>query len=159
MVDWDRVFEDAEWFHWTGITPAISEGSTAVCKEAIAKAREKGITVSTDLNYRKNLWKWGKEAREVMPDLVSGCDIIPGNEEDAEKSLGIVPEGVDVEKGKVEAEAYRSVSEQIMERFPRCKKVITTLRGSVNGNHNTWSGVLMERKECLFKPTLTIQRD
>lgn len=194
MVDWNRVFEDAEWFHWTGITPAISESTAAVCKEAIAKAREKGITVSTDLNYRKKLWKWGKEAREVMPDLVSGCDIILGNEEDAEKSLGIVPEGVDVEKGKVEAEAYRSVSEQIMERFPRCQKVITTFRGSVSANHNTWSGVLWRfqhghrpgggetdgrrclrqgvqvnpvfssdrdnpRKACLFKPTLTIQRD
>ena len=150
MVNWDHVFEGATWFHWTGITPAISEGALNVLTEAIQKANEKGVTVSTDLNYRKNLWKWGKSAKEVMPALVSGCDIILGNEEDAEKALGITPEGVDVTSGHVEAEAYQSVSEQIMKQFPRCKKVITTLRGSISADHNTWSGVLWDGK-TLFK--------
>ena len=77
MIDWDEVFKDASWFHWTGITPAISEGAANVCLEAIQAANRLGITVSCDLNYRKNLWKYGKTAHEVMPELVAGCDIIP----------------------------------------------------------------------------------
>lgn len=156
MIDWDRVFDGAGWFHWTGITPAISEGAAAVCLEGIKAANAKGITVSCDLNYRKNLWKYGKTAGEVMPSLVEGCDVVLGNEEDAEKALGITPEGVDVTSGHVEAEAYRSVSEQIMKRFPRCKKVITTLRGSVSANHNSWSGVLFDGTNLYEAPTYQI---
>ena len=114
------------------------------------KCNEKGITVSCDLNYRKNLWKWGKKASEVMPDLVACTDIVLGNEEDAQMALGIKPEGVDVTGGKVDADAYLSVSKQIMARFPRCKKVITTLRGSINANHNMWKGVLYDGK-TLYK--------
>lgn len=147
MVNWDKVFEDASWFHWTGITPAISQGAAEVCLEAIKKATEKGITVSCDLNYRKNLWKYGKNAGEVMPELVAGTDIILGNEEDAAMVLGIHPEGVDVTKGHVEAAAYESVSKQIMKAFPRCQKVITTLRSSINANHNNWFGVLWDGKK------------
>ena len=150
MIDWDKVLEGAGWFHWTGITPAISEGAAEVCLEAVKKCNEKGITVSCDLNYRKNLWKWGKKASEVMPDLVACTDIVLGNEEDAQMALGIKPEGVDVSAGKVDADAYLSVSKQIMARFPRCKKVITTLRGSINANHNMWKGVLYDGK-TLYK--------
>jgi 2-dehydro-3-deoxygluconokinase len=156
MIDWDSVFAGVTWFHWTGITPAISEGAALACKEAIAAANKKGITVSTDLNFRKNLWKWGKKAPEVMPDLVSGCDIILGNEEDAEKVFGIHPKGVDVTSGHVEAAAYESVCRQMMEKFPRAKKVIVTLRGSVNANHNTWSGVLFDGKTLFEAPTYNI---
>ncbi|WP_372947210.1 PfkB family carbohydrate kinase [Mariniphaga sp.] len=156
MIDWDAVFEGATWFHWTGITPAISQNAAEVCLEAIKKANELGVTVSCDLNYRKNLWKYGKSAGEVMPDLVAGTDIILGNEEDAEKVLGIKPEGVDVTGGHVEGAAYESVSKQIMERFPECKKVITTLRGSVNANHNSWSGVLWDGKKLYEAPTYQI---
>jgi 2-dehydro-3-deoxygluconokinase len=156
MIDWDTVFEDAAWFHWTGITPAISQSAADVCLEAIKKANELGVTVSCDLNYRKNLWKYGKTAGDVMPELVAGTDIILGNEEDAEKVLGIKPEGVDVTGGHVEGAAYESVSKQIMERFPRCKKVITTLRGSVNANHNTWSGVLWDGQKLYEAPTYQI---
>lgn len=156
MIDWDQVFQDATWFHWTGITPAISQGAADVCIEAIKKANEKGITVSTDLNYRKNLWKYGKTAGEVMPELVQGCDVILGNEEDAAMVLGIHPEGVDVTGGHVEGAAYESVSRQIMKQFPRCKKVITTLRGSVNANHNSWSGVLWDGKKLYEAPTYQI---
>jgi 2-dehydro-3-deoxygluconokinase len=83
MIDWDQVFEGVTWFHWTGITPAISQGAADVCLEGIKKANEKGITVSTDLNFRKNLWNYGKKASDVMPELVAGCDVILGNEEDA----------------------------------------------------------------------------
>ena len=156
MVDWDVVFEGVTWFHWTGITPAISEGAALACKEAIEIANRKGITVSTDLNFRKNLWKWGKKAEEIMPDLVAGCDVILGNEEDAEKVFGIHPKGVDVTSGHVEAAAYESVCTQLMERFPRAKKVIITLRGSVSANHNTWSGVLYDGKTLFQAPTYNI---
>jgi 2-dehydro-3-deoxygluconokinase len=150
MIDWEKVLHKATWFHWTGITPAISESAAATCLEAITIANKKGITVSTDLNFRKNLWKYGKSARDVMPELVEGCDIILGNEEDAAMALGIGPEDVDVTNGHVSAEAYLSVSKNIMKAFPRCKKVITTLRGSINANHNTWSGVLYDG-DTLYK--------
>lgn len=156
MINWEKIFDDADWFHWTGITPAISQGAADVCLEAIKKANELGITVSCDLNYRKNLWKYGKKAGEVMPELVAGTDIVLGNEEDAAMVLGIHPEGVDVTGGKVEGAAYESVSKQIMERFPRVTKVITTLRGSVNANHNSWAGVLWDGKKLYESPTYQI---
>lgn len=156
MIDWDKVLNGATWFHWTGITPAISQGAADVCLEGIRMANNKGITVSCDLNFRKNLWKYGKTAGEVMPILVEGCDVVLGNEEDAEMSLGIKTEGIDVTAGHVEAAAYQSVSEQIMKKFPRCKKVITTLRGSVNANHNTWSGVLWDGKKLFEAPKYDI---
>lgn len=156
MIDWGKVLDGAGWFHWTGITPAISQGAADVCLEAILTANRMGITVSCDLNYRKNLWKYGKKASEVMPDLVAGTDIILGNEEDAAMVLGIHPEGVDVTAGHVEAAAYESVSKQIMAQFPRCKKVITTLRGSINANHNSWSGVLWNGTDLLVAPTYQI---
>ena len=146
MIDWDRVFEEADWFHWTGITPAISQGAADVCLEAIRAANRLGVTVSCDLNYRKNLWKYGKRADEVMPALVEGCDIILGNEEDAEKVFGIKPEGFDAtaRAGRVDAAKFESVCRQLMARFPRARKVIITLRGSINANHNTWGGVLFD---------------
>lgn len=144
MINWHEVLKDADWFHWTGITPAISQGAADACLEAIKVANELGVTVSTDLNYRKNLWKYGKSAAEVMPALVEGCDVILGNEEDAEKVFGIKPEGFDVTAtdGEVNAAEFESVCKQMIQKFPRAKKVIITLRGSINANHNTWGGVL-----------------
>jgi 2-dehydro-3-deoxygluconokinase len=144
MVNWREVFKEAQWFHWTGITPALSQGAADACLEAIKVANELGITVSTDLNYRKNLWKYGKTASEVMPALVEGCDIILGNEEDAEKVFGIKPANFDAAgtKGEVNAAEFESVCQQMMQKFPRAKKVIITLRGSINANHNTWGGCL-----------------
>lgn len=156
MVDWKKVFADAQWFHWTGITPAISQGAADVCLEALKVAKEMGITISCDLNYRKNLWKYGKRADEVMPELVKYCDVILGNEEDAEKALLIKPEGVNVEGGKVDADAYLSVSQQIMKRFSNAKKVITTLRSSINANHNNWAGVLYDGKTLYKSPEYQI---
>jgi len=156
MINWEQVFENTQWFHWTGITPAISQSAADALKEAIDVANRMGITVSTDLNFRKNLWKYGKKASEVMPDLVAGCDIILGNEEDADMVFGIKPEGVNVSGGHVDAAAYQSVCEQLMVRFPRAKKVIVTLRGSINANHNTWSGVLWDGKQLLKAPDYDI---
>lgn len=147
-IDWEEVLKGADWFHWTGITPAISQGAADVCLEAIKAANKLGVTVSTDLNYRKNLWNYGKSASEVMPELVAGCDVILGNEEDAEKVFGIKPEGFEVEHtgGEVDAAEFESVCKQMMQRFPRAKKVIVTLRGSINANHNTWGGCLYSDK-------------
>lgn len=156
MIDWEKVFEGADFFHWTGITPAISQGAADVCLEAIKKANELGVTVSCDLNYRKNLWNYGKTAGEVMPALVAGTDIVLGNEEDAAMVLDIHPEGVDVTGGHVEGAAYESVSKQIMAKFPRVKKVITTLRGSINANHNSWAGVLFDGEKLYESPQYQI---
>lgn len=147
MVDWEAVFEGADWFHWTGITPALSQGAADVCLEAIKAANRKGVTVSCDLNYRKNLWKYGRQASEVMPALVEGCDLILGNEEDAEKVFGIHAEGFDVREGKVDTEKFRTVCARLMERFPRARKVALTLRGSVNASHNTWGAVLFNGRD------------
>ena len=155
-IDWEKVFDGAGWFHWTGITPAISQGTADVCKEAIEAANELGLTVSCDLNYRKKLWQYGKTPGEVMPDLVKGCDVILGNEEDAEKVFGIKAEGVDVTGGKVEAAAYESVCRQLLDRFPKAKKAIITLRGSISASHNTWSGVLWDGKKLYSAPTYQI---
>ena len=158
MIDWDKVFEGADWFHWTGITPAISASAAEVCLEACQAANRLGITVSCDLNYRKNLWKYGKSASEIMPALVECCDVILGNEEDAEKVFGIKPEGFDVTAtgGEVEQAAFESVCRQMMERFPRAKKVIITLRGSINANHNTWGGVLFDGQTLYASPRYDI---
>jgi len=155
-INWDEVFDGATWFHWTGITPSISENAAQVCKEAVEAAAKHGVTISTDLNYRKKLWKWGKSAGEVMEDLVQHCDIILGNEEDAEMVFGIKPEGVDVHKGHVEGAAYESVGRQLMERFPKASKIIITLRGSISASHNTWSGVLWDGKKLYEAPTYQI---
>lgn len=146
MIDWKAVFKDVAWFHWTGITPAISQGAADACLEAVQVASEMGVTISTDLNYRAKLWKYGGDREKIMHDLTSYCDIILGNEEDAEKHFGIKPEGLDIttQGEHVKAEAFLSVCKQMMKRFPKAKKVITTLRGSLSASHNTWAGVLYD---------------
>jgi 2-dehydro-3-deoxygluconokinase len=155
-VKWENILKDATWFHWTGITPAISQGAADVCLEAIQIASRLGVTVSCDLNYRKNLWKYGKTAGEVMPELVKGSDIILGNEEDAEKVFGIRAAETDVTQGIIEVDAYEKVASELMIRFPKAEKVIITLRGSINADHNTWSGVLWNGRQLLKAPTYDI---
>src|SRR6185295_13329738 len=155
-IDWDKVFNGVTWFHWTGITPAVSEAAADECRTACEVAAKKGITISTDLNYRAKLWKWGKPAGEVMQDLVKHCDVILGNEEDAEMVFGIKPQGVDVKSGHVEGAAYESVGKQLMEKFPKAKKVIITLRGSISASHNSWAGVLWDGKKLFESPTYQI---
>lgn len=146
MIDWKTVFANTKWFHWTGITPAISQGAADACLEAVKMASEMGVTISTDLNYRAKLWKYDGDREAIMTELTSYCDIILGNEEDAEMHFGIKPEGLDVTKhgDQVKAEAFLSVCQQMMEKFPKAKKVITTLRGSISASHNTWAGVLYD---------------
>lgn len=146
MIDWDQVFDGASWFHWTGITPAISKSAADVCLEAVKIASERGITISTDLNYRSKLWQYGGNREAIMTELTSYCDIILGNEEDAEMQFGIKPEGLDIntQGNEVKAEAFLSVCKQMMKKFPRAKKVIITLRGSISASHNSWAGVLYD---------------
>jgi 2-dehydro-3-deoxygluconokinase len=156
MVDWKAVFQGADWFHWTGITPAVSEGAALACAEAIDVARQMGVTVSCDLNFRAKLWKWGKKAGEVMQGLVAGCDVAVGNEEDAEKVFGIKPPEADVASGKVVAEQFRYVCEKLAERFPNLKTVAVTLRGSISASHNTWSGALWHAGEFYTAPVYDI---
>jgi len=158
MIDWNKVFDGIEWFHWTGITPAISQSAADVCLEAVKVASAKGITISTDLNYRAKLWKYGVEPEEIMTELTSYCDIILGNEEDAEKHFGIKPEGLDIttQGHDVKAEAFLSVCQQMMEKFPKAKKVITTLRGSISASHNTWAGVLYDGETMFQSPQYQI---
>lgn len=144
-IDWQTIFKNADWFHWTGITPAISQNTAQVCMEASKAAKKAGVTISCDLNFRKKLWKYGKKSGEIMSGLVELADIAIGNEEDAEKVFGIKAPKTDVEKGKVEAKDYEFVAMKLIERFSNLKKVAITLRGSISASHNTWSGILYDR--------------
>ncbi len=156
MIDWKTIFSDASWFHWTGITPAISQGAAEVCLEAVKKAKEIGLTVSCDLNYRSKLWKWGKTAGEVMSELVRYVDVVVGNEEDADKIFGIKAPSVDITVGKIDAEKYLFVVERLKEEFPNLQKIAITLRGSISASHNTWSGVLYDGKTLYKAPVYQI---
>ena len=156
MIDWRQVLVEADWFHWTGITPAISQGTADVCLEAVQTAKEMGLTVSCDLNYRKKLWKWGKQPGEVMPELVSYCDVAIGNEEDAEKVFGIKASDTDVTSGKVEADRYLHVCQELNKRFSKLKTIAITLRGSISASHNSWSGVLWQDGAFYTAPTYDI---
>ena len=160
MIDWDKAFDGVEWFHWTGITPAISQSAADACLEAVKIAHKKGITISTDLNYRAKLWKYcdNSQRENIMTELTSYCDIILGNEEDAEMHFDIKPEGLTVQtQGKeVKAEAFLSVCKQMMKKFPKAKKVITTLRGSISASHNTWAGVMYDGTTMLKSPQYQI---
>lgn len=141
MIDWDEVFAEAGWFHWTGVTPAVSQGSFETLLEALNAAKKHNLTISCDLNYRAKLWNWGKTAQQAMPELVEYADVAIGNEEDAEKVFGIEAVGVDVLNGEVDAENYRQVCLTLINHFPNLKKVAITLRGSISASHNTWSAV------------------
>jgi 2-dehydro-3-deoxygluconokinase len=156
MFDWNSIFEGVEWFHWTGITPAISKNLADICLEAIKVAKKKNLTVSCDLNYRANLWKWGKKAAEIMPELVKYCDIAIGNEEDAEKVFGIKASDTDVRSGKLDPQKYRLVCEGLAKKFPNLKYISITLRGSISASHNTWSGILYDKKDIYFAPQYDI---
>jgi len=157
-IDWDKVFEGASWFHWTGITPALSQQAADTCKKAIQAAKRLGLTISCDINYRGNLWKYGKKASEIMPELVENCDIISGNEEDCEKVFGIKPEGFDAEQtnGNINSSTFVPVCREMMKRFPRCKKMVVTLRGAINANHNTWQGLLFNGETLYQSKTYDI---
>jgi len=148
-INWDKIFDGVAWFHISGITPAISLSVSELSLEAVKKARERRITISCDLNFRKKLWKYGKSAPEVMGELVKYVDIVIGNEEDCQKSLGIKVD-VDVESGELQTERYKGLTDKILKLYPNIKKIAITLRESHSANYNGWSAVLNNRKEFLI---------
>jgi 2-dehydro-3-deoxygluconokinase len=156
MIDWKTVFADATWFHWTGITPAISSGASEVCLEAAKTAKKMGLTVSCDLNYREKLWKWGKQPGEVMSELIQYADVAIGNEEDAERVFGIKAPNSDVTSGKVEKDQYLFVCENLAKRFLNLKTIAITLRSSISASHNNWSGVLWDQGNFYSGPVYEI---
>ncbi len=148
-IDWKKCFDGAGWFHITGITPAISESAAALSIEAARTAHEMGLTVSCDLNFRKNLWKWGKKASEVMPDLFRYTTIGIANEEDCQMSLGI-ESGADVHSGKLEHDQYRKLTDMVLKAYPNLKAIAVTLRESKSASHNGWSACLNNREQFLL---------
>lgn len=140
--DWDMLFDGVNWFHWTGINPALSDNMVQICEQACKKAKEKGITISCDLNFRKNLWS-SEKAQDVMSNLVQYVDVCIANEEDADKVLGIKVPNNNVESGKLNMTGYEHVAKEICERFG-CKKVAITLRESINASCNGWSGMIYD---------------
>ena len=143
-VNWDEVFSDVGWFHITGITPAISESAMRLSLESVKKAKEKSITVSCDLNFRKNLWKYGKDASEVMRELVKYVDVAIANEEDVQKSLGITTD-VNVESGELDREKYRELGNKVLETYPNLSMIAITLRESHSADYNGWAACLNDR--------------
>ena len=145
-VDWDKAFEDVEWMHISGITPAISESLMELSIESIKEAKKRNITVSCDLNYRKNLWKYGKNAQEVMSEMASYCDVLIANEEDVQKSLGITID-VDVESGEIDNSKYEILGNKILEKYPNTKLIAITLRESKSADTNGWSTCINNREK------------
>jgi 2-dehydro-3-deoxygluconokinase len=154
-VDWDAAFAGATWFHWTGITPALSEGAAEVTREAVEAAKRLGLTVSADLNYRSKLWS-RERAREIMTPLVEQVDVVVGNEQDAADVFGIEAGTSDVERGELDFGAYEDVARQLVERFT-LKMAAITLRESHSASENTWSACLFDGKKFLRSRAHRIQ--
>ena len=155
--DWDSLMQNVDWFHWTGINPALSDELAEICLEACKEAKKRGITISCDLNYRANLWS-SEKAQQVMPCLMPYVDVCVANEEDAEKVLGIKSADTDVATGKLNKAGYQQVAEQICGRFG-CKYVAITLRESYSANRNGWSAMLYNAAsgKSRFSKTYDIQ--
>ena len=145
-IDWDRAFEGVAWFHITGITPAISESAMELSLESVKEAKKRNITVSCDLNYRKNLWKYGKKASEVMRELAKYVDVAIANEEDVQKSLEITVD-VNVESGELDREKYRALGNKVLESYPNMKCIAITLRESHSADWNGWAACLNDGKD------------
>ena len=148
-IDWDRAFEGVDWFHITGITPAISESAMALSLESVREAKKRGITVSCDLNFRKNLWKYGKKAEEVMRELAKFVDVAIANEEDVQKSLGITTDVV-VESGSLDRMKYKALGDKVLATYPNMQMIAITLRESKSADSNGWAACLNDR-ECFYE--------
>lgn len=153
--DWDTIFENAAWFHWTGITPALGGELPDICLEACKAAKAHGVTISCDLNFRKKLWT-SAQANVVMSKLMPYVDVCIANEEDAKDVFGIEAAGTDIAAGKLSREGYRSVAEQLCARFG-FKAVAITLRGSISASDNDWAAMLYSDGEAYFSPTYHIR--
>lgn len=153
MIDWKTALADAQWFHFTGITPAISRSAADACLEAAEMAYKLGLTMSIDFNFRTKLWTYcdSHYMKEIMTKLTSYCDIIIGNEKDAENFFDIQPIPINDAQDEVnlKTQMFHSVSKQMMQKFPKTKKIITTIRGSISASHNSWMGLLYNGKEVI----------
>jgi len=149
VVNWDEGLSDTRWFHITGITPAISKTAAAISIEAVQAAKRAGATVSVDLNFRKNLWNWGSQPTDIMPNLVKHADVCIANEEDCQKCLGIEMD-IDVGSGHLDTDKYRTLAEKVLEAYGNLRQVAITLRESKSASHNTWSACLHNREEFLL---------
>jgi 2-dehydro-3-deoxygluconokinase len=145
-IDWDRSLAGAAWFHITGITPAISRSASELSLDAVRSAKAKGLTVSCDLNYRKNLWKYGAGAAEIMCEIVKHVDVVMANEEDCQHALGITAE-IDVESGALDPAQYRRLAEKVLSAHTTVKRIAITLRESRSADDNGWSAVLHDGKD------------
>lgn len=152
--DWEKIFEGADWFHFTGITPALGGENAEICMEACIAAKKKGVKISCDLNYRKKLWS-GEEAGKVMSGLMSYVDVCIANEEDAEDIFGIRADDTDINTGKINHAGYVSVAAKLASGFG-CKYVAVTLRGSISANDNRWAGMLYRDGTAWFSPEYLI---
>ena len=147
-IDWDKAFEGADWFHITGITPAISENAARLSLSAVKAAKALGLHVSCDLNYRKNLWKYGKTADQVMTELVRYVDTVIANEEDFQKSLLLKAESqAAVETGELNVAQYKAIARLAIDKYPNIKRVAITLRESKSASHNDWSACMYNGKD------------
>lgn len=146
--DWAAIFHGAAVFHITGITPAISESAAALAVASVRAAKTAGLIVTCDLNYRKNLWKWGKPGSAVMPEIVSYTDFVIANEEDIQTTLGIEA-GVNVHAGQLDHAAYKELTQRVLDAYPNLKAVLVTLRESHSASHNGWSACVNNRDEFL----------
>ena len=145
-IDWDKAFEGVDWFHITGITPAISESAMELSIESVKEAKKRGITVSCDLNYRKNLWKYGKKAAEVMREIANYVDVAIANEEDVQKSLEITTD-VNVESGELDRAKYKALGDKVLAAYPNMKMIAITLRESKSADWNGWAACLNDREK------------
>jgi len=155
-IDWNSAFAGAGWFHITGITPAISESAMELSLQAVKAARELGMTVSCDLNYRNKLWKYGKSAPEVMGELVKYVDVVVANEEDCQKSLGVKAE-VHVESGKLDSDKYKTLSDAVLKAYPNIKQIAITLRESQSADSNDWAACLNDREKFYLSKKYAIR--
>jgi 2-dehydro-3-deoxygluconokinase len=157
VFEWPHILEGATWFHVTGITPALSASAAAATLAAVTAAKQAGITVSCDYNYRKNLWKYGRPAPEVMSEIVRQVDVGIANEEDCQRALGIsLGDEADVEQGVIDTDRYRTLSRRVMAKFPNLRYQAITLRQSQSANRNGWSACLATPQEFLVSPAYQI---
>ncbi|MBB3700773.1 sugar kinase [Flammeovirga yaeyamensis] len=145
-INWDVIFKDADWFHWTGITPALSKACADTTFIALQKAKERGIKISGDYNLRKNLWNWGKSHTEIMPELLQFCDIMSG-----------IHPNIDITKQDATKHDFKKAGDEMLEKYPNCKLIVFTSRGSYSASHNTWSGTIYDGKNVYtsFKYDIT----
>jgi 2-dehydro-3-deoxygluconokinase len=141
MIDWDEAFKNASWFHWSGITPAISQGAADICLEGIQAARKNNVKISGDINYRRNLWQYGKAVQDVMPELIASTDHIIAGITDIENCTGLT------------GDTFETASANLMKKYPAVKKVTTTMRESVSSSHNKISAILWDGKKLIQSAT------